>query len=102
MEGFRAVIGLLIVLALLSLGLILLPAPGLNSTAGLFTALWLPAALAAAAAFGRELWQRERLQRVRRKRKAAAKRGAKLNISGRYRRVLEGDAPINRRERRLD
>jgi hypothetical protein len=64
MKGFTTLFGVITALALLALGLLVLPEPGISSTAGLFTALWIFIALAAVTAFGREALRRERFIRV--------------------------------------
>lgn len=101
MKGLASMIGLLAALALIALGLLLLPEPGISSTAGLFTALWLFIALAALIAFGRETLRRERLSRFRKKLRRSAGSGflrpARGGISADSREVF-----IRQRGRRTD
>ncbi|NLY39708.1 MAG: hypothetical protein GX044_10495 [Firmicutes bacterium] len=98
----KELLGLLLALGLISLGLLLLPAPSLDSFTGVFTALWLAVTLLAAVAFGSELRRRERLRRWRGKRRPAAGDAARRDAWGRYARAVEGGRQFNWRERRLD
>ncbi len=101
MKGFGSLIGLLAALALLALGVLLLPEPGISSTAALFTALWLFIALVAAISFGREALRRERLNRIRKRLQRTAGSGymgpARSGINADSREVF-----IRQRERRTD
>ena len=102
MKGFGDVLGLMLALALFTVGLLLLPGPSLDSQAGLFAALWLLVTLVAAIAFGNELRRRERLNRLRGKRRPAVRATARRSGWERYSRAVERGRQFNWRERRLD
>lgn len=57
--------GMLAALALLAVGLFLLPAPAAASAVSIFTTLWLLVTGISAIAFGRELWRLLQLRRIR-------------------------------------
>ena len=57
--------GMLAALALLAVGLFLLPAPAAAAAGSIFTTLWLLVTGISAIAFGRELWRLLQLRRIR-------------------------------------
>ena len=104
LHGLGDVLGLLAALALLSLGLFALPGPGMDTVKGLFTLLWLLITFTAAVAFGREVWRRERLKRVRLKWRSSFRRNAALRERGSNSGsgIKENSDRLSQRERRLD
>lgn len=95
------IMGLLFAVALFAAGFFLLPSPGLDSEAGIFTLLWLLLALAAVISFGKAASRQERLNRYR-----SASRGARrfaLHGAPRQKSVkIPGELLVRERERRLD
>ncbi len=67
MSNFSVRVGLAVSLLLTILGLSWLPQPGIYSVEAIFTAIWLIMTLMAGAAFGKELWCQERLNRIRKR-----------------------------------
>ncbi len=102
MKSFGIMLGLLAALALLAAGLLLLPEPGFDTAAGLFTVLWLLVALFAAVAFGREALRREKLSRYRKSWRRKSRRiPARLPAGRMPLQSTEGEF-IRLRGRRLD
>ena len=101
MKGIVALIGLLSAMALLTAGLLLLPQPGADSTAGIFTALWLLFTVAAAAAFGRESLRRDRLGRIRKSFRRTGRSNTISAPAGRFAPGIRGEL-IRQRGRRTD
>ncbi len=89
--------GMLAALALLAVGLFLLPTPAAASAGSIFTTLWLLVTGISAIAFGRELWRLLQLRRIRsrwllaarQRRRPAARRSSRVTYQ-------------RERERRLD
>lgn len=102
MPYFTMVIGLLAALALLSAGLILLPAPDLESVPGIFTSIWLIIALISLISFGTAVSRRERLNRYRDRHRYAARSGISGGMSRRKPATTARELPVRERERRLD
>ena len=100
MQGFVVAVGLLAALALLSLGLLVLPGPTLGSVPGLFSALWLLVTFFAAAAFAREAWRRDRLHRARKRLRGLSTRRRRAPRSGRAPGEAWPEEFIRQRERR--
>lgn len=89
--------GMLAALALLAVGLLLLPAGESAASSRIFIALWLLVTGISALSFGRELWRAWRLKQIRRRWRSASK-GSRRPL----RRKFTPADHLRERERHLD
>lgn len=90
--------GTLAALALLAVGLVLLPTPEVSSAGGIFATLWLLVTAISVLAFGRELWRLQQLSRIRGRWLRSTKQRRRCRPAGSLSRVTY----LRERERRLD